>query len=802
MAFSSWQDLRIGFRNLVRQPGMSSMIVGMLALGVAGATSMFSLFNGLFLRPLPLTEPERLIDIDEEAPKWNLEYVAVAPPDFAAWRAHNKTFTGMAAYDGASANMSGFGDAERVEGARVTHDFLTVLGLKPVIGRDFLKEEDRPGGPKVVLMGYGLWQRKFGGQNKVLGTVLRLNGEPYTVVGVAPKEAVLPGRAELFWPIQLNPRDGNGWWMNAIGRLKPGVTIEQARQDLLRVHKNQIAQRKVNEITFPKIQPLRERALGNYRTSVTVMLGAVGVVLLIACVNIAGLMLARGTARFREMGIRSALGATRSRMAGQLLIESLVLAVVGAAFGVLMGMVATNALVALMPENHLPVWVVFTVDWRFLGFTVAVTAAAAVLFGLWPALESSRVDVFEALQESAKGSSSAGRKRSLSLMVAGEVSLAVILLVGAGLLLQAFRKLQEVNPGYRTQNILTYRVGLPDKTYEKSEQKIAFFSNLLDKVRAIPGVTSAGASTAPPLMGHWGMFYEVEKSTAPPAGKEAQDPVVLTRVVTPGYFETMGIRLVEGRWFTDHEALGTGLRTAVVNETFAKRFWPGASAVGQRFKNRGGKEWVTVVGVAGDIKHYGLEGTVRPGVYAPLGMIPRDSLVIVVRAAVDAVSLVNANREALRQLDPEVPMYSVRTMQDRMDESNWMRRTYSWLLWAFSVIALVLATGGIYGVISYSVGRRTREIGIRMALGAQQGQVVGEVLRQGLLLGAAGLVVGLGIAYLCARYMGTMLFGVNPRDPWVYCAVAGVLMLVALLANFAPARRAAGVNPMTALRME
>jgi predicted permease len=533
------------------------------------------------------------------------------------------------------------------------------------------------------------------------------------------------------------------------------------------------------------------------------MLGAVGVVLLIACVNIAGLMLARGTARFREMGIRAALGATRGRMVAQLLLESALLAAFGGVAGVALGLVGTNALVALMPEGRLPSWVTFGVDWRFAGFTVAVTAASAILFGLWPALESSRVDVLAALQESAKGSSSAGRKRSLNWMVAGEVALAVVLLVGAGLLVQAFRRLQAVNPGFRAQSVLTYRVSLPRSGYEKAEQRIAFFQALQEKNKSIPGVVSAGAASAPPLMGHWGMFYEVEKSTAPPAGKEAQDPVVLTRVVMPGYFETMGIRLMAGRWFNETDGTEKGVRAVIVNETFAKRFWPGVNAVGQRMKNRGSKsEWATVVGVAGDVKHYGLEEQVRPGVYAPIALVPRDSMVMVLRAGMEPTALIGAARQALREVNPEVPMYEVRTMEDRMGESMWMRRTYSWLLWVFAGIALVLASGGIYGVISYSVGRRTREIGIRMALGAQQRQVLGEVLRQGLVLGGCGLVVGLGCAYFTARYMGTMLFGVDPRDPWVYGFVAAALLAVAAAANLAPARRAAGVNPMTALRME
>jgi len=503
------------------------------------------------------------------------------------------------------------------------------------------------------------------------------------------------------------------------------------------------------------------------------------------------------------MGIRAALGASRSRIVGQLLTESAVLAAVGGVLGVLLGFGGTRALVSTMPEGRLPDWVTFGTDGRFLAFSALLTAGAVVLFGLWPALDASRTDVRESLQENTtRSSGSISRRRSLNALVAGEVALAVVLLVAAGLLVQAFRKLQQVNPGFRSDNVLTFRVALPNVRYAKPDQWKEFYRTLVERTRTIRGVQTAGAATAPPLSGHWGNFYEVENARS--LSKEEQDPVVLSRVVVPGYFETMGIRLAAGRWFHEQDGAPNGGLAVVVNETFAKRYWPGADPIGKRLRFRGGPKnpWITVVGVAGDVKHYGLEEPVRPGVYFPMAQVPRDSMMLVIASAVEPTTLVSAVRKTVRELDPELPIYQVRTMGSRVDESLWMRRTYSWLLGVFSIVALALAIGGIYGVISYSVGRRTQEIGIRMALGAREGQVLGEVLRQGMTLAAIGLAAGLITAFFTARLMGTMLFGVNPRDPWVYGLVAAILLGIAALANLAPARRAASLNPMSALRTE
>ena len=795
-------DVKFAIRDFIKQPGWNLMIVGMLALGIAGTTGIFSIFYGLFLRPLPFAQPERLVYLDEVAPKWNLEFVGIAYPDFHEWRQSNRSFDGMAVWAERSFNLSAPSGVERIEGARVTHDLLSTLGLRPVLGRGFLAEEDKPGAQKVVMLGYGLWQRLFGGRRDVLGQPVRLDTEVYSVVGVLPPEAAFPGRSELWVPLSASVNERQGWYLGGVGRLKDGVAIPRALEDLTRIHRGMIPVRDVNSITSPKMLPFRDRFVGDLRLIGRILLGAVGVVLLIACVNTAGLMLARGAARSREMGIRSALGASRGRIVRQLLAESLLLAALAGLAGTALGYAGVKALVGLMPDQ-MPRWVMFSLDSRVLLFCIAVTCGSALLFGLWPARDASRVDVQGALQESTtRSSATVGRRRTLSALVTGEIALAVMLLVAAGLLVQAFLKLQKIDPGFRVENVLTYRVSLPDAQYAKPEQRANFFKELLRRHRSQPGVTMAGATSLIPLRGHSGNFYEVEN--AQPLAKDQQNPVVLVRIATPGYFEAMGIGLRAGRFLEEGDGRVDGKQVIIINETFARRYWTDPSqAIGKRIKHPGkDNPWMTVVGVTRDIKHYGLDREMRPGVYVPFDTRPINSMVVVLRSSIDPASLTSAAREILRSVDPDLPMFQVSTMANRLRESVWLRRTYSSLLAAFAVVALILAIGGIYGVISYIVSQRTREIGIRMALGAQQGQVVRQVLGHGMKLTAAGVIIGLAGAFWTARLLQTLLLGISPRDPVIYAGVALLLAGIAAAANLAPARRAARIDPMTALRFE
>ena len=792
----------IALRALARQPGFSLSVMAMFALGIAANTAIFSVFNGLFLSSLPYPEPQRLLYLNEAAPRWNLTVVGVSNFDFYTWHKQNQSFSGMAAWSSDSFNLSGSGEAVRVQYARVTYDLAATLGVKPILGRDFLPEEDRKGGRKVALLGYGLWQRKFGGSADVVGKILQLDNQPFTVVGVLPRDAVYPGEADLWVPLAADPNEGGSYYLNAVGRLKPGVSIQQARADLTRVHKAMIPTQKVNEVTFPTAIPLREQDLGDYRLVTQVLLGAVALVLLIACVNVAGLMLARGTARAREVAIRAALGAGRSKLVRQLLSESLLLAIGGGAAGVALGWLGLRAMLSLMPDV-LPAWVSFHLDFRFVLFAFVVIGVAAAISGLGPALESSKVDVRGFLADAApKTSLSGARRRSMNALVVGEIALALVLLASAGLLVRAFQKVSTVNPGFQAQNVLTFQLDLPESKYSKPEQRVQFFEDLLARVRSVPGIESAGAASHVPLGGHTGSFFQVEG--APPLAANEQDPVVSTLQVFPGYFDAMGMAISSGRDFDSRDGTNKGNYAAVVSEAFARRYWPAGAALGKRVAYRGETSpvWLTVVGVARDTRHYGLDQEVRPALYMPYRQQASLGMTIAVRSRIDLQSLIGASRETVRRLDPDLALYQVRTMQERLERSLWARRTYSWLFAVFAGIALLLAVAGIYGVVSYAVTQRTREIGIRMALGAEPRQVLKQVLREGMLLVGIGVAIGLGGALIATRLLETLLAGVSPRDPWAFTGVSLALGLAALAANLIPARRAASVDPMRALRFE
>ena len=796
---SIWHDLKVAFRMIRMNPAFSAAVIGMLALGVAGNAAIFSIFNGLFLRPMPFADPSRLVDLNETAPKWNLKYVGVSNRDYADWQKGNRTFDGMAFLAGGGANLTtANGAAQRIRTNDVTFNLLDVLGLKPVLGRNFIPEEDRPGGAHVILLGYDLWQRLFNGDRGVVGQILKLDDVPHAVIGVLPRDAVLSD-AEAWRPLAADPARF-GWYLSGVGRLKYGVSIGQARDDLMRVHRSMVSTgRQVNEITSPTIVPLRERYLGDLKAVTHILLGAVGVVLLIACVNIAGLMLVRGEARSREIAIRTAVGASRARVIRQLLTESAVLAAGGGLLGVLAGKILLNGLISVMPEN-IPRWVRFDLDGRFALFCIAATAAAAILFGVVPALQAAGADARGCLQTTARSTLTRARRGVLRALVVGEIALALMLLISSGLLMQAFRKVLSVDPGFRPNNVMTFSLRLPSSKYPKFEQRLALLSGLVDRLKSVPGVAGVSAASIVPLDGHRGNFFEAEAGRQP--GANEQNPVTLEIVALPGYFETMGIALLGGRGFHEEDQRSVAPEVAVVNETYARYFWGSTDVTGKRIRYSGRKDWMRVVGVVRDPRHYGLDGEMRPSVFVPFTTWAGPAMTIAMHGAVDAQTLVGPAREILRQLDPDLPMYDVHSMTERMEKSLWTRRAYSWLFAAFAGVAMILAAAGIYGVISFAVSQRTREIGIRIALGARPGQVMSGVLGNGMLLVAIGAGLGLIGSRLTARFLETLLFGVSNRDTVTYVAVILGVSIVGLLANYVPARRASEVDPMQALRAE
>jgi len=794
------QDLRFSLRTLARQPAFGITVVAMLALGIGANAAIFGIFNGFFLRPLPFPEPQQLVRFDERAPRWNLEYVGMPYPDFYFWREQNETFQGMAVAGRESFALSAEGTAERIQGANVTHDLAEVLGIRPILGRDFVSVDDQPGAPDIVLLSEGLWEERWGRDPAAVGQAVRLNARPYTIVGVLPDEAAFIMDARLWVPLrhELDESSGN-YYLFGVGRLKDGVPIETALADLERIHANIKEDGPASDDTFPTLEPVLDRIIGDVHAPLLALMASVGLLLLIACANVAGLMLARALAREKEVGIRVAVGAGRGRIIRQLLTESLTLATVGGLLGAMLGIWGSSALMALAPDEP-PAWVSFQPDYRFLIFVAAVIGLTAILSGLVPALRATGARSYGiSLDAATRSTGSMARSRGLKSLVVGEVALSVILLVMAGLGIRDFQAVMDVEPGFETEGILTYSLSLPSAKYEGDEARSLFWEGYLAEVRAIPGVEVAGATSATPMGGHWGQFFRAEG--APELGPDDVAPVTLNRVVTPGYMEAMGLRLMRGRFFNEADGRDEGTLAVILNETWAQANFPDQEAVGKRIRaNWEGAPWMTVVGVTEDTKHYGLDQEMRQGIFQPFAQVPLSYATIVIRTSLDPVGLVPQIRRLTLDTDPDVPVVMPRTMQQILDQSVWGRKIMAWLFGGFAAMALILAVGGIYGVLSYSVTQRKLEIGIRMAMGAQDRQVLGEMLRRGMTLVGLGALFGLAGAYGMARAISSIFFGVGTGTLLLYGVVLLILLAVGVLANLVPARRAAGVSPVGALR--
>lgn len=795
-------DLRSAWRSLNRQRTATALVLFMLSLGIAANVAVFSLVNGLFLRPFPFPQPDRLVYINETAPRWNLEVVGVNYPDFVQWRNAQKLFESIALYSTDAFNVADAAGAERIRGAFVTWDFARVLRVEPLIGRTFTEAEDKPKGPPVVVLGEALWKERFGGDRAVIGRTLRLDGVARTIVGVVPAAASFPDDVRLWVPMGGDPnQQGQSYSFDGIGRLKPGVTAADADRDLKRAHQPIWDKGDKDHTVSPFVKPLRDQFVRDYRTAASTVTGAVALLLLIACANVAAVMLARALARRREMGIRLALGSSRFRLLTQLLFENLILSVIGGAIGLAAGQWAIAVLVRMIPDE-LPRWAAFQVDARVIAFSLATAVVTVVLFGWAPALHAIGASVRSAMHATTGGTTGAPRgRRTLWFLVAGEFALAAVLLVCGLLFVKALDRVRHVDPGFRADNVLTFAVPISEAARPKQEQWIAFWDQLRAKLRALPGVDAVGVITCLPLGCHWGNFFAVEGAIPSADGK---DPVVLVRAASAGYFEAMGIRLRAGRFFIEADGRDPQHPAIIVNETFVKTFWgPGANGLGRRLKVRDPEaKWMTVVGVVEDVKHYGLERPMRPGLYAPLPMIPRSTLSVAMHTTVDPQSLVSAARQIVREMDPELPVFGVRTMDEAIRRSLALRAALSWMLAVFAGLAFVLALGGAYGVASYLVSQRTREIGIRVALGAQPSDIQRHIIGRALAVVGAGVACGLIAAVVAARSLHDVLFGVRPLDAVVLLTVAGVMLVTAIAANGVPAYRAARIDPMRSLRTE
>ena len=798
-------DFRATIRGLRRQRASTILVVVMLALGIASSTVVFGLVNGVFLRPLPFDEPDRLVYINEKAPTWNLDRTGINYPDFHQWRQAAQAFEAIALYTQSSFNLADDHGVERLLGGRMTHDLPRVLRVDPLIGRTFTPEEDRPNAPRVLLLSERMWRDRFNADPRVTGKTLRLNGIVFEIIGVLPQRAEFPFEAHVWVPLAGDPnQQGLSYSWEGMGRLKPGVSVQQAEEDLLRAHAPIWETRDRDKIVSPIVQLLHDTLVRDYRVVAQALFGAVTLLLVVACANVAAIMLARAIARRREMGIRLAIGASRTRLLQQLLVESALLSAAGGVVGLVLGRWAIAALVRALPSG-LPPWVSLNLDARTALYSVLLTLGAAVLFGWAPALHAIRGDLRSTMSDSASGSTASPRgRRTLSWLVAAEFTLAAVLVAGGGLLFRAFDQVRRIDPGYNPNGVLTFSISLPAALYGDGAKRIAFWDQLLARLRTTPGVAAAGAISCPPLTCHWGNFYRIEGR--PPLKPGESNPVVLSRLATEGYFEAMGLRLREGRFFDDRDGREGAEAVVIVNETFARTFWPNeATAIGRRMSFNGDNApWMTVIGVTRDVKHYGLERPMRPGLYFPARAANiRDraaAMAVMVRTTGDPEAFGHTAHALVREINPSLPLYRVRTAQSMLDESLRIRAMYSWMLGVFAGLALILALGGTYGVTSYLVTQRTREIGIRLAIGAGARQIVRAVVAGSVTAIVIGMLIGLTAVATSAGWLNDLLFGVSPRDPRILVGAAVMLAVAALAANWIPARRAARTDPVQSLR--
>jgi putative ABC transport system permease protein len=802
------RDLRFGVRLLTKAPGFTAVALATLALGIGAATSIFSVVDAVVFKPLPFRDPDRVLVLWEKNPSLNRFRMAVAVGNFREWSQQARMVEGIAGLFDARVNLTGGPngrvDPEELKVERASASMFPMLGVQPALGRAFLPEEDRPGHANFALLSHSLWERRFGADPSIVGKTIGLRDQPYTVVGVLPGGfGVLDPSVDVYVPLGLNANDphfAGARMLMVIARLKPGATLDQAKNEMetigARLEQSNPA---VNRGWRPNLFPIQDELFGNVRKAMLVLLSAVGFLLLMACANVANLQLAHGAARQKEIAIRAALGATRRRLIAQFLCESVLLALAGGALGLALAR-GSVALVARLGPASIPRLTEATVDGRLFLFAFAASVLTGILFGMAPAIQGSRANLNAALTEGGRGGT-AGRaaKRLRSALVVAEIALALLVLIGAGLLLKSFSRLRSVDPGFQPHGLLTLRVPLGGGRNNAIERRVAFVRRVTDGVAVLPGVRGVGAVSELPLAGlGLGSMFWIDGRPLPPA---EQRPVAMTRGVTTGYFSAIGIPLIAGRFFNDADTAASQ-PVAIVDQTLAKRFWPQGGAIGGRVITDANEKVEEIVGVVGKVKPDKLDGDDWPTIYMPHSQKHDQTMILVVRTAGDPMAAAPAVVRTVHDLDPEQPVADVRPMDRVVDEAVAGARFNTVALAIFAAIAFLLAAIGIYGVISYDVTARTNEIGIRMALGAQSGDVIKLILGHGARLAASGIGIGLVMAFGLTRLMASMLFGVSPRDFYTFAAISALLGAVALAASYLPARRAMALEPAAALRHE
>ena len=807
---SLFQDIRYGLRMLRKSPLVTLVAIASLALGISANTVIFSVVNSILLKSLPYHDPDRVTLVWGNFPAEGKDRSQVSATDVHDWRRQNSVFEDITTYSNWSATLLGEGDAERIQGIQVGDGYFSIMGATPLLGRGFLPEEQEDGKDFVVVLGYGLWQRRFGGDPNVVGQQINLSGRPYTVVGVLnasdqplPKSLVDP-RGEFYRPVAEahDENERSARHLRAIARLKPGVTLEQAQADM-NVITARIAQQHPRHNTGygVRLVSLPEDTVGGLRPTLLTLFVAVGFVLLIACANVGNLLLVRAAGRQKEVAIRCALGAARSRLARQFLTESILLAMVGGILGLLLAMWGVSVVESLGSQVT-PLLESLRIDTRVLGFTFAISILSGIVFGLAPALNASNPDLNETMKEGARSSGAqAGHNRLRNVLVISEVAMALVLLISAGLLIKSVIRLRNVDTGFEAENRLTMNVGLSRAKYPKSPQWIAFYDQLRQGLEALPGVKSAGFTSVLPFSGNFdGRGLAVEDRPRP-AGEEFS---VDLYIITPSYQKAMSIQLLSGRALNDQDTETTSL-VALINETMAREMWPGEDPIGKRIKFAGSRDpqpWRTVAGIVRDVKQYGLDRKDPMQIYLPEAQYPTSFMTLVVHTASDPTALIGAVRGVVRNMDKDQTVYNIATMEQLLADSISLQRFSTLLLMIFAGVALMLAAVGIYGVISYSVTQRTHEIGVRLALGASRRDIIRLVVRQGMAVTLAGVGIGLCATFALTRIIESLLFNVSATDPATFVIIPAALTTVALGACLLPARRAAKVDPMVALRYE